>query len=343
MTKESVITGLVTAMRNKFELNANKKTSFDGVTASDDDSYATINAIKSYISGAIANFVTQSDLNNAGYLTEHQDITGKVDIAQGSGKASLNVVTDASGNITTEAKVDISGKEDSSNKVTAMSSNSTDTQYPSAKAVYDSLVLKANSSDIPSKTSDLTNDSGYISQHQSLDGTIVTLEEQTTAETGYLKTYVIKQGGTALGTKINIPKDFLVKSATVQTVSTANDPVSGYNVGDKYLDFIINTKDDSGTNEHIYVNVKDLIDTYTAGTGLTLTNNQFSIGNGAISESMLAQAVQTKIDEFGDSPAHGITSTMISNWNNSGSSNLTIADVDSEIEDYITALTNALE
>ena len=58
---------------------------------------------------------------------------------------------------------------------------------------------------------------------------------------------------------------------------------------------------------------------------------------------MLAQAVQTKIDEFGDSPAHGITSTMISNWNNSGSSNLTIADVDSEIEDYITALTNALE
>ena len=362
MTKESVITGLVTAMRNKFELNANKKTSFDGITASDDDSYATINAIKSYISGAIANFVTQSDLNNAGYLTEHQDITGKVDIAQGSGKASLNVVTDASGNITTEAKVDISGKEDSSNKVTAMSSNSTDTQYPSAKAVYDSLVLKANSSDIPSKTSDLTNDSGYItissvptktsdltndsgyiSQHQSLDGTIVTLEEQATAETGYLKTYVIKQGGTALGTKINIPKDFLVKSATVQTVSTANDPVSGYNVGDKYLDFIINTKDGSGTNEHIYVNVKDLIDTYTAGTGLTLTNNQFSIGNGAISESMLAQAVQTKIDEFGDSPAYGITSTMISNWNNSGSSNLTIADVDSEIEDYITALTNALE
>ena len=112
---------------------------------------------------------------------------------------------------------------------------------------------------------------------------------------------------------------------------------------DKNQSFIINTKDGSGTNEHIYVNVKDLIDTYTAGTGLTLTNNQFSIGNGAISESMLAQAVQTKIDEFGDSPAHGITSTMISNWNNSGSSNLTIADVDSEIEDYITALTNALE
>lgn len=34
---------------------------------------------------------------------------------------------------------DISGKEDTSNKVTTMSSSSTDTQYPSAKAVYDAL------------------------------------------------------------------------------------------------------------------------------------------------------------------------------------------------------------
>lgn len=32
---------------------------------------------------------------------------------------------------------DISGKEDVSNKVTSLSSSSTDTQYPSAKCVYD--------------------------------------------------------------------------------------------------------------------------------------------------------------------------------------------------------------
>ena len=34
---------------------------------------------------------------------------------------------------------DISGKENSSNKVTSISSSSTDTQYPSAKAVYDAI------------------------------------------------------------------------------------------------------------------------------------------------------------------------------------------------------------
>ena len=34
---------------------------------------------------------------------------------------------------------DISGKENSSNKVTSISSSSTNTQYPSAKCVYDAI------------------------------------------------------------------------------------------------------------------------------------------------------------------------------------------------------------
>lgn len=36
----------------------------------------------------------------------------------------------------------ISGKEDASNKVTSINNNSTDTQYPSAKCVYDNLITK---------------------------------------------------------------------------------------------------------------------------------------------------------------------------------------------------------
>ena len=66
--------------------------------------------------------------------------------------------------MTTQKKVNLStwletkGKEDSSNKVTSLSSSSTDTQYPSAKVVYDELELKLDASDVPTKTSDLTND-----------------------------------------------------------------------------------------------------------------------------------------------------------------------------------------
>ena len=63
---------------------------------------------------------------------------------------------------------DITGKEDKSNKVTSMTAQSTDDQYPSAKAVYDELGSKADTSDIPTKTSDLDNDSGFLTSHQSL-------------------------------------------------------------------------------------------------------------------------------------------------------------------------------
>ena len=41
------------------------------------------------------------------------------------------------GNSVTIPQTDVSGKEDKSNKVTSLSSSSTDTQYPSAKCVYD--------------------------------------------------------------------------------------------------------------------------------------------------------------------------------------------------------------
>lgn len=119
----------------------------------------------------------------------------------------------------------------------------------------------SNKPTIPSKTSDLTNDSGFLTSHQSLDSKTVTVEEQSQAETGFTKTYIIKQGGVQVGNKINIPKDFLVKSASVKTVSTANNPVQGYVTGDKYLDFVVNSKDNTATDEHLYVLVSELVDT----------------------------------------------------------------------------------
>ena len=108
----------------------------------------------------------------------------------------------------------------------------------------------------------------------------VTVEKQQTAETGFVATYVIKQNNTQVGSKINIPKDFLVKSATMQNCTTANFPLNGLKVGDPYLDFVVNSTDNDASNSHIYINVSDLVDAYTAGTGLTLTNNAFSVNYG---------------------------------------------------------------
>ena len=59
-----------------------------------------------YLTSVPAEYVTETELESKGYLTEHQNI---------------------------------SGKEDNSNKVTSISASSTDTQYPSAKCVYDAI------------------------------------------------------------------------------------------------------------------------------------------------------------------------------------------------------------
>ena len=193
---------------------------------------------------------------------------------------------------------------------------------------------KANAADLATVAT--TGDYDDLTNKPSIEdfGGVVTVEEQSTADSGYAKTYVVKQNGSQVGTKINIPKDYLVKSATMGTVTTANSPVQGYKVGDKYLDFVVNAKDNSGTDEHIYINVKDLVDTYTADNStLQLSSNQFSVKTGGITKNHLATAVQTSLgyaDAYNSSVAKGITQANINTWNSK--SDLTISDVDSEID-----------
>lgn len=134
----------------------------------------------------------------------------------------------------------------------------------------------------------------------------VSVEKQTNPDTGFLATYVIKQGVNALSPKINIPRDFLVKSASVKTVTTANTPVTGYNVGDKYIDFVVNAKEGASSEEHLYLNVNDLVDIYTADEStLTLSNNQFRIKevpvakiSGVLPENQVThQDISGKVDK----------------------------------------------
>lgn len=175
------------------------------------------------------------DHSHTGYLTSHQDISGKLDKAQGSSKASKNVVTDSNGNITTEAKPTIPSA--SSTTPSADTTNGSvgsgttwakadhthpkSTLYAEAshthsnyvnptivdnlttndstkvlsakqgKVLQDNKLEKTHASykgknvvtnastgaiefedkpTIPSKTSDLTNDSGFLTSHQDISG-----------------------------------------------------------------------------------------------------------------------------------------------------------------------------
>ncbi len=102
------------------------------------------------------------------------------------------------------------------------------------------------------------------------DYTITPLDD---ADEGYLKTYQLFKGGEAVeGSKINIPKDYLVKSASIIDVTEDNKPQEDLIAG-KYIDFVINTQANDGNVEHLYINVTDLVDAYVAGKDISITDN----------------------------------------------------------------------
>ncbi len=112
------------------------------------------------------------------------------------------------------------------------------------------------------------------------EGANYTVKKQASAESGYFATYQLFSVGTgtggadeAVGEKINIPKDYLVKSATIETVTVADEPYEGAQVGDKYIDFVVNTYDASATDTHIYLPVNELVDVYTAGNGININSS----------------------------------------------------------------------
>lgn len=65
--------------------------------------------------------------------SDYYHLNGVVNSSSGGGVTSYNDLTDK------PTIPDVSGKEDISNKVTSISSSSTDTQYPSAKLLYDTV------------------------------------------------------------------------------------------------------------------------------------------------------------------------------------------------------------
>jgi len=103
---------------------------------------------------------------------------------------------------------------------------------------------------------------------------VVTVEKLgTPSSSAYAASYVVKQNGVQVGTAIDIPKDYLVKSATIEVCQTADTPVAGLQPGDKYIDFVVNAKDGQGEESHIYLPIADLAHVYKAGNGINIDNS----------------------------------------------------------------------
>ena len=103
--------------------------------------------------------------------------------------------------------------------------------------------------------------------------------ESTAADTGYLNAFQLTADGQAISgsVKVNIAKDIVLQSGTVVECSSAGvidgQSVPGAVVGHMYMHMILANADSS----HLFVDVTDLVDVYTDGTGIDIVSNEIAI------------------------------------------------------------------
>lgn len=125
-------------------------------------------------------------------------------------------------------------------------------------------------------------------------GKSVYLIDNSVGQEDFAKVYDLYQGADALnmgnntlvGT-INIPKDLVVQSGTVQTVETDDEPYAGAAVGDKYIDLVIQNQ-----TEHLYIPANKLVDVYTAFKNAAQVQVAID-SNNVISATIVAGSVGT--------------------------------------------------
>ena len=184
----------------------------------------------------------------------------------------------------------------------------------------------------------------------------LTLTKEATATEGYFATYKLYNGATAVGDAINIPKDYLVKSASMKTCTVPGVPETtpALKIGEPYFDFVVNTVDSTGTDSHLYINVASLVDTYTEGDGINIVDNVISVDTtdtaiqGAIEANstkfvqagVIKTALDGKVDKLAVKPTAGAYTKVTINEEGQVTAATTLAA--SDIPDLATAKVTTL-
>lgn len=134
-----------------------------------------------------------------------------------------------------------------------------------------------------------------------------TITKAATPDSGMSATYQLYKGSTAVGAKINIPSDMVVSSGSVEVCETADVPVAGLLPGDKYIDLVLA----NSSGSHVYIPAGDLVDVYTQGNGISISDHQISVDTTVIATksdiSTLTTAVNGKADQATTLSGYGIT------------------------------------
>lgn len=159
---------------------------------------------------------------------------------------------------------------------------------------------------------------GHVTEVESVAITVpeYSIVKDGTAQDGYIATYHLTKDGSNVGTAINIPKDYLVKSAEVK-VATGSD-ASGFPAGTTYIDFVVNTYDTtsgSGTESHIYLNVETLVKTHTAGNGISISDTNVISAKVVTANGLSVDSNGIKMAVASESANGAMTSNMVKKLN----------------------------
>jgi len=319
-----------TAMDNRYEnKQANKKTDISGSFTGDADSYPTVQAVKTFVEGK-------------GYLTQHQDISGKANSADLATVATSGSYNDLGNKPSIPASSsDLSDGSDlikkSQTAGLVKNDGTIDTStYLTQHQDISNYVQKSSTAGLI-KNDGTIDTNTYLTTHQSLSdiGGVVDVVEKVTPNSGYLKTYQITQDGTSVG-EIDIPKDFIVKSGSVKTVgstATTAETAAGLTTGDVYLSLTLNTIDNSTStgDEELIIPANGLVeDTRYAADNSTLslnsTGNVFSIKAGGVDTTQIKDAAVT---------ADKIASSVKNTW-------ISTSDIDSRINQALDDLAESI-
>lgn len=188
---------------------------------------------------------------------------------------------------TAQSKVDaLKNGEVAANTAAIEKLNGNDTTEGSvAKAVKDAKtelegqIGTLGDLDTTAKT-DLVSAINEVKQAVETEGTDSTVTISTTSTTeGMAKSYTIKQGSSTVGV-IDIPKDMVVSSGTVETDPEDQDPGT-------YLVLTLA----NATNDKVYINVGNLVDIYTAQKSATQIQLAINSGTREISATIVAGSV----------------------------------------------------
>ena len=117
--------------------------------------------------------------------------------------------------------------------------------------------IGVQASKVEGNTIEIEDDGLYVAK----DNTEYAIEKLGDAAEGYSATYRLKKtvdgSSSYVGAEINIPKDLVVQSGSVKTVTEDDQPYVGAKVGDTYIELILNDAEAS----HIYIPTSGLIDT----------------------------------------------------------------------------------